>query len=47
MNEGIVGRYGVPGRNETCELEMCAERELVVGNILSRNKYVDYVNTGG
>ena len=32
--EGIVGRHGVPGRNESGErlLEMCAEKELVVGN---------------
>ena len=32
--DGIVGRHGVPGRNESVErlLEMCAERELVVGN---------------
>ena len=32
--EGIVGRYGVPGRNESGDrlLEMCAEQELVVGN---------------
>ena len=30
--EGIVGRHGVPGRNESGErlLEMCAEQELVV-----------------
>ena len=32
--EGIVGRHGVPGRNESGDrlLEMCAEQELVVGN---------------
>ena len=32
--EGIVGRHGVPGRNESGArlLEMCAEQELVVGN---------------
>ena len=32
--EGIVGRHGEPGRNESGErlLEMCAEQELVVGN---------------
>ena len=32
--EGIVGRHGVPGRNECGERlpEMCAEQELVVGN---------------
>ena len=34
MIEGISGRHGVPGRNESGErlLEMCAEQELVVGN---------------
>ena len=32
--EGIVGRHGVGGRNESGErlLEMCAEQELVMGN---------------
>ena len=32
--EAIVGRHGVPGRNESGEqlLEMCAEQELVVDN---------------
>ena len=32
--EGIVGRHGVPERNEISErlLEMCAKQELVVGN---------------
>ena len=32
--EGIVGRHGVPGRNESGErlLEMCADQELVVGS---------------
>ena len=32
--EAIVGRHGVPRRNESGErlLEMCAEQELVVGN---------------
>ena len=32
--EGIVGRHGEPGRNESGErlLEMRAEQELVVGN---------------
>ena len=34
MIEGIVGRHGVPGRNESDDrlLEMCAEQELVVSN---------------
>ena len=32
--EGIVGRHGLKGRNESGErlLDMCAEQELVVGN---------------
>ena len=31
---GVIGSYGVPGRNESgeCLLEMCVERELVIGN---------------
>ena len=40
--EGIVGWHGVPGRNESGErlLEMCAERELVVGNSWFKKNYV-------
>ena len=40
--EGIVGQYGVTGRNEGAErlLEMCAEQELVVGNSFFRKKDV-------
>ena len=32
--EGVVGRHGVPGRNESGKrlLEMCAEQELLVGH---------------
>ena len=43
--EGIVGRHGVPGRNESGErlLEMCAEQELVVGNSsLKKNDVYKY-----
>ena len=42
MIEGIVGRHGVPGRNESSErlLEMCAEQELVVGNSWFKKNYV-------
>ena len=42
MIEGIVGRHGVPGRNETGErlLEMCAEQELVVDNNLFKKNDV-------
>ena len=44
--ERIVGRHGVPGRNENGErlLEMCAEQELVAGNSCSRKKKC--INTG-
>ena len=40
--EGIVGRHGVPGRNESGERlqEMCAEQELVVGNSGFKKNYV-------
>ena len=40
--EGIVGRHGVPGRNESGErlLEMCAEQELVMGNTWFKNNDV-------
>ena len=36
----IVGRHGVPGRNESGErlLEMCAEQELVVVTVGSRKR---------
>lgn len=43
--EGVVGRWGVPGRNESGErlLEVCMEKELVIGNTWfrkeERNKY--------
>ena len=38
----IVGRHGVPGKNESGErlLEMCAEQELVVGNSLFKKNHV-------
>ena len=38
----IVGRHGVPGRNESGErlLKMCAEQELVVGNSWFKKNYV-------
>ena len=40
--EGIVGRYGVPGRNESGErlLEMCEEEELVVGKSWFKKNHV-------
>ena len=46
--EWIVGRHGVPGRNESGErlllLEMCVEQELVVGNSwLKKNDMYKYM----
>ena len=40
--EGIVGRHGVPGKNESGErlLEMCAEQELVIGYSWFKKKVV-------
>ena len=40
--EGIVGRHGVPGGNESGErlLETCAKQELVVGNSLFKKNDV-------
>ena len=45
--EGVVGRHGVTGRNESGErlLEMCAEQKLVVGN--SWFKKIMCINTRG
>ena len=39
---GVVGRYGVPGRNESGErmLEMCVEREMVVMNTWFEKKNI-------
>ena len=38
--EGVVGRYGVPGRNENGDrlIGVCVEREMVVGNTLFKKK---------
>ena len=38
--EGVVGKYGVSGENESGErlLDMCVERELAIGNSFSRRK---------
>ena len=40
--EGVVGKYGVPGENESGErlLDMCVEQEFVIGNsfFFSRRK---------
>ena len=43
--EGVVGKYGVPGENESDErlLDMCVEQGLLIGNSFfkkkGRNKY--------
>ena len=41
--EGVVGKFGVPGENESGErlLEMCVERELVIGNSMFRKKRIN------
>ena len=41
--EGVMGRYGVPGRNESGEslLNMCAENDLIVGNSLFKKKDIN------
>ena len=40
--EGLVGRHGLPGRNEGGErlMEICAEQELVLGNSWFKKKDV-------
>merc|ERR1711915_612287 len=40
---GVVGKYGVPGENESGErlLDMCLEQELVIGNSFFRKKGVN------
>ena len=39
--EGAVGKYGVPGENESGErlLDMCVEQELVIGNNVFKNGF--------
>ena len=41
--EGVVGKYGVPGENESGErlLDMCVEQELVIGNSLFKKKWIN------
>ena len=38
--EGVLGKFGVPGENDSGErlLEMCVERELVIGNSMFKKK---------
>ena len=40
--DGVVGRYGVPGRNESGEslIELCVERELTIANTCFRKKNI-------
>ncbi|WP_435331512.1 hypothetical protein, partial [Klebsiella pneumoniae] len=40
--EGVVGRYGVPGRNDSGEkmIGMCIEREMVIGNTFFKKKEI-------
>ena len=41
--EGVVGKYGVPGENESGErsLDMCVEQELVIGNSFFKKKGIN------
>ena len=41
--EGVVGKHGVPGRNESGEslLDMCVEQELVVVNSFFKKKMIN------
>ena len=41
--EGVVGKYGVPGVNESGErlLDMCVEQELVIGNSCFKKKWMN------
>ena len=42
--EGVVGKYGVPGENESGErlLDMCVEQEMVIGNCFFKKKGINY-----
>ena len=41
--EGVLGRYGVPGVNESGErlIDMCIEKELAIGNSFFRKKRIN------
>ena len=41
--EGVVGKYGVPGENESGErlLDMCVEQELAIGNSFFKKKGIN------
>ena len=41
--EGVVGKYGAPGENESGErlLDMCVEQELVIGNSFFKKKEIN------
>ncbi|MEL7523216.1 MAG: endonuclease/exonuclease/phosphatase family protein, partial [Cyanobacteria bacterium J06553_1] len=40
--DGVVGKFGVPGINENgeCLVEMCAERDMIVGNTWFQKKLI-------
>ena len=40
--DGVIGKYGVPGRNRSGEkmLKMCSEKELVMPNTVFKKKDV-------
>jgi len=41
--DGVVGKFGVPGRNESgeCLIDMCLEQEMIVGNTCFKKKNVN------
>ena len=41
--EGVVGKYGVPGENESSErlFDMCVEQELIIGNSFFKKKGIN------
>ena len=41
--EGVLGKYGVPGENESGErlLDMCVEHEMVIGNSFFKKKCIN------
>ena len=43
VEEGVVGKYGVPGENEWGErlLDVCVEQELVIGNSFIKKKGIN------
>ena len=41
--EGVVGKHGVPGENESGKrlLDMCVKQELVIGNSFFKKKGIN------